>query len=116
MVQLVLRITSGPGGAGRIAEALASLAVPAQAEAGHVQSLVMAEVGEPRRLWYVEVWADQQAVEHRIESSSFSDLISLLETSVEQPLLEVRFVSTVRGLEYVNELRSRLRQSAERFA
>ena len=53
----------------------------------------------------MEDWSTEPALKSHIRSSCFTDLLRLMETAPEAPVLEVRAVCEVHGLEYVEAVR-----------
>ena len=63
------------------------------------------EVGDPDVICYVEEWPDVEGLDEYLRSARFGRMLALMETAVEAPTLEFRFVSKTRGLDYVAEVR-----------
>ena len=59
------------------------------------------DADEPDTLFYIEEWSDRDCLARRIESASFRALLGLMETAIAAPVLEVRDVTRVGGLDYV---------------
>jgi hypothetical protein len=55
---------------------------------------------------YVEGWATEADMRQRVRSSSFTSLLSLMESAHEPPHVQFDFVTTTRGLDFVEEVRS----------
>lgn len=105
MFQLNLRITAQPRRTAEAAKALRSIMVEAQVERGFLASRIYQEVGNPEALCLEEDWSSELALKSHIRSSCFTDLLLLMETSSDSPILEVRSISGVHGLEYVEAVR-----------
>jgi quinol monooxygenase YgiN len=105
MFQLNLRMTARPHQAAEAVKALRSITIAAQVERGFIASRIYQEAGDPEVVCLEEDWASESEMKSHIRSSSFTDLLMLMETAPEAPVLEVRFVSAVRGLEYVEAVR-----------
>ena len=56
---------------------------------------------------YVEQWATEADMRHRVCSERFTSLLAILE-STDDPRVQFDFVTTTRGLEYVAQVRSEL--------
>jgi hypothetical protein len=54
---------------------------------------------------YVEQWATEVDMRHRVRSAGFTPLLAILE-STDDPSVQFDFVTTTRGLDYVAEVRS----------
>ena len=70
---------------------------------GHVELSRDAE--DSSTLIYVEDWENREQLERRIRSERFGALLGLMEACPAAPLLELRFVSDVQGLDYVASVR-----------
>lgn len=103
--QLTLRITARPRRAFEGIRALQSIAGAAQIEHGLLASRVYQATENPEELCLVEDWSSEPALKSHIRSSYFTDLLRLMETAPEAPVLEVRTVSEVQGLDYVEAVR-----------
>lgn len=105
MFQLSLRMTVRPHRATEAIQALRSITIAAQVERGFMESRIYQEAGNPDVLCLEEDWMNEHALKSHIRSSSFTDLLMLMETLPEPPVLEVRPVSEIHGLEYVEAVR-----------
>jgi quinol monooxygenase YgiN len=103
--QVNLKIVARPGRAVGLVEALRSITFAAQAEPGFVSSRIYQEVGIPDAICLEQDWSSEPDLKSHIRSSCFTDLLMLMETAVETPMLEVHSVSEVRGLEFVKMVR-----------
>ena len=54
---------------------------------------------------YLEEWATEGDMRHRVQSPRFTPVLGLLESSQEDPHLQFDFVTMTRGLDYVAEVR-----------
>ena len=104
MIQLELRIVSDPNGVERMSQALYSLMPPVQLDRGCEGSRLYADPGESNSFFYVEEWASQEDLEREMRSERFRRLLSVMESSPVPPVLEFRFVTRTRGLDYVAEV------------
>jgi quinol monooxygenase YgiN len=107
MVQLQLKIVSSPKGERKMFEALDSLVLVAGLDRGCTGCRLFADANDPRLFFYEEDWASREDLEREIRSDRFTRLLSILETAAEKPVLEFRFVSETRGLDYVGEVREK---------
>ncbi len=106
MIHLVLRIIADPKGVQPMIQALRSLMLPIQLDRGCGGCHLYADVGEAGSLLYVEEWATRRDLEREMRSDRFTRMLSVMESSPMAPVLEFRFVSQTRGLEYIAEVRS----------
>ncbi len=86
-------------------KALRSIMLPARAERGFVSSCIYQEVDQPEALCYVEEWASPAQMEDQIRSRRFGRLLAVMETAPRPPVLEIRWMSETRGLDYVGAIR-----------
>jgi quinol monooxygenase YgiN len=105
MFQLNLRMTAQPSRAVEAAKALRYITVEAQVERGYLASRIYQEVGHPEALCLEEDWSSELALKSHIRSSCFTDLLLLMETAPDSPILEIRSISGIHGLEYIEAVR-----------
>jgi quinol monooxygenase YgiN len=86
-------------------KALRSITFAARVEPGFISSRIYQEVGNPDSLCLEHDWSSEPDLKSHIRSSCFTDLLMLMETAVETPMLEVLSVSETRGLEFVEAVR-----------
>jgi quinol monooxygenase YgiN len=86
-------------------KAMRSITIAAQVERGFLASRIYQDVGNAEALCLEEDWSSEPELKSHIRSSCFTDLLLLMETAPEAPVLEVRSVSEVLGLEYVEAVR-----------
>lgn len=103
--QVTLRIAAKPRRSFEAVRALQSIANAAQLDHGFLAARIYQEIGNPEALCLEEDWSSEQALKSHMRSSSFTDLLRLMETAPEAPVLEVRTVHDVQGLEYVEAVR-----------
>ena len=107
MVQLSLRMSTETRSRGNVVRALQSLTMEAQFERGFIDGRIYQNVDDPESLCLEQDWASAGELESHIRSICFSKLLQIIETAVETPVLEVRVISAIRGLEYIDSLRFR---------
>jgi quinol monooxygenase YgiN len=93
----------------RVAAALQSVLQPAQLDRACLHCGVMSTVGAPDHFFYFEEWNSEASLREQLLSQRFTQLLSLMESAAEPPVLEIRMVNDVRGLEYITQLRSEIR-------
>ena len=71
-----------------------------------VGARVCADVENPTVLCYTEDWPTRESLDREIRSIRFTHLLEVMESSVDVPVLEFRFFSEIRGLEYAEEERA----------
>lgn len=107
MVQLTVRIKAEPGRAHDLIEALHMLKRVALRTTGCVCAWCAADVDEAGVFWYSEDWSSHHALEAKVRSDQFGQLLALMESSATRPSLEFRVVGETRGLDYVAAVRER---------
>lgn len=79
--------------------------VSAQVDRGCEHAELARDAEDDSVLIYSEDWADAEQLERRIRSERFISLLGLMEACQSAPRFELRFVSDVRGLDYVASVR-----------
>ena len=105
MFQLNLRMRVRPDHAEEAIRALRFIIIAARAERGFIDSRIFQEAGNPEVICLEEDWSTEPVLKSHMRSSCFTDLLMLMETATEAPVLEVRSVREVYGLEYVEAVR-----------
>jgi quinol monooxygenase YgiN len=103
--QLALRFKTRAGRANEMLQALRSVMLPAEFEAGSLGCQLYAEAGETDSLCYQEDWSTEADLEREIRSARFGRLLAVMETAAGLPRLEVHLVSETRGWDYIRVLR-----------
>jgi quinol monooxygenase YgiN len=105
MFQIHLRMTARPRHAVEAVKALRSITNEAEAERGYLAGRIYQEVENLEALCLEEDWSSEPALQSHIRCRSFTSLLLLMETAAEAPVLEVRSVQAVHGLEYIEAVR-----------
>ena len=63
---------------------------------------------------YLEEWSSERAIRRRVGSDRFTSVLALLESVREPPHVQFDFVSTTRGLDYIEEVRQHGAREAAR--
>jgi quinol monooxygenase YgiN len=105
MVQLVVRLNAAPGRKFQLAEALRRMKHEIHGRRGCIDGHVAADLDEADVLWYCEEWDDLEGLERELRTDRFTQLLALVETAAQPPLMEFRVISETRGLEYVASVR-----------
>ncbi len=100
-----MKIKTAPLRTADLVKALRSLARPAQAEKGLVAWALYLDANDANTVCFEEVWESREDLEKQLVSTRYTHLLGLMESAEEQPTLEFRFITEVRGLEYVAEVR-----------
>ena len=105
MFQISLRMIARPRRSLEAIKALRSIRTAAQTERGFIAGRIYQEVDNPEALCFEQDWSSEQELKSHIRSSCFTDLLMLMETAPEAPVLEVHSVTDTAGLEYVEAVR-----------
>lgn len=101
LVQLHLRLTVAPDRVQDTVQALRAVMAPARFHPECVGVRLAADVENPTVLVYSEDWQALEPLAREFRSPRFARLTQLMESATEPPTLEIRLVSEIRGLEYV---------------
>ena len=105
MVQTVLRLAVDSRHRAEFVQALRAMARSARSERGFLSSRVCHKEDDANVFFYEEEWSTAADVEKQICSSRYTELLALMEAAKAQPRIEFRFISEVRGLEYIEDIR-----------
>jgi hypothetical protein len=106
MVQLYLRLTVAPAHVHETIQTLRAIMALARQRGDCAGARLCADVENPTVLNYAEHWLTSDALNRELQASRFGRLLEVMETSVDPATLEFRFVSDVRGLDYVEAQRA----------
>jgi quinol monooxygenase YgiN len=112
MVQLVLKLRVTPGKVSDVIRALRAVALAGQLNRGGVRAQASCDVADPDTVHYLEEWQTPDDAAREVRSARFGRLLELMETAVEPPELQFQFITGVRGLDYVAEVRGNQHPSA----
>ncbi len=102
MVQLTVRLTVPPERIQEITQALRVVLSRARVDRGCAGVHLSADVENPTILYYDEDWCSEALMEREINSSRFTRLMEVMESSTAPPVVEFRVFQEVRGLEYAD--------------
>ena len=106
MIQVTVCMAAQAGCANLLVEALLPLMHRAMQCAAVSGAHVWADVEQAGVFWYHEDWRDSHALEARVRSEHFSQLLALMETSARPPVIGVPDHRVLRGLDYVAAVRA----------
>jgi quinol monooxygenase YgiN len=106
MVELLVRLTAAPGRSPELIQALRSVMRGLQSQGVYQAARAASDVDDQDVVWYCEEWADIDDFERHLQSEPFARLLSVIETAATAPLIQCRFVSETRGLEYLAAARA----------
>src|SRR5271167_899699 len=105
MFQISLRMIARPGRSSEAIEALRSIRVVSRMDRGFLEGRIYQDVDNPDALCFEQDWSSEPELKSHIRSSCFTDLLMLMETSPEAPLLEIHSVRDVFGINYIEAVR-----------
>jgi len=85
---------------------LHSLAAQTRPMRGCIRCSVSTEIGNRGTVRYTEEWQTENDLRRRVQSATFSDLVSLIEDATDPPRIEFTLAHETRGLDYVEEVRA----------
>jgi quinol monooxygenase YgiN len=88
-----------------MAQALRLVMRSARTDRGCERSDLYCEPDNPNAFCYEEDWSTVKDMDRQIRSERFTQILSVIETAAEPPVLEFRFFSGTRGLEYAAVVR-----------
>jgi quinol monooxygenase YgiN len=104
MVRLAVALRGSARHAQELVETFRFLIVSTRLEPGCLGCSAWAD--PDATVHYVEEWTTEPEMRRRVRSAGFTSLLAVLESAREPPCIEFQFVSTTRGLDYVEEARS----------
>jgi quinol monooxygenase YgiN len=106
MVRLKVSFAASPGYSPRILDALRFLIGETRLEDGCVTCAAWSD-GDST-VQYLEEWASEATMRRRVQSDAFTSLLSVMEAASRAPHVQFEFNATVRGLDYIAEVRRQL--------
>jgi quinol monooxygenase YgiN len=109
--QMVLErvsVVADPSKIDQICDAFRSLIGPAQAQRGCLRCELYTGWPGPSTVLVESLWKTREDLVRHLQCDQYKSFLQLVETSVEEPLIEFIFVSRREGLEIVEEARKRL--------
>jgi quinol monooxygenase YgiN len=103
MVRLTVLLKAPPRTAQELVEAFRFLMVSTRLEPGCVDCSAWADPDSI--VHYTEEWTTEASMRERVRSDRFTSLLSVLEQAHEPPRVQFDFVTSTRGLDYVEEIR-----------
>lgn len=90
-----------------VVDALRSVMRSVRLDSACLCAQILADPDSPEAINYVEEWPTEVALESRVGSPQFGTLLALMEAVPSPPTLEFRVIDEIRGLEFVETVRSR---------
>jgi quinol monooxygenase YgiN len=87
-------------------EALRHISFASRMDRGFIEDRIYRDVDNPDALWFLQTWSSELELKSHIRSSCFTNLLLLMETSPEAPLLEIFSITNVSGMKYIEKIRS----------
>ncbi len=92
-----------------ITMALHSVAAETRAMHGCAGCSVSADISNRGMVSYSEEWLTEDDLRLRLQSETFSQLVTLIEDAAQPPRVEFRLVHQTRGLDFAEEVRASIR-------
>lgn len=89
-----------------LVRALNALMNSARAESGLLNCKLYRQVDNENTLCYVEDWQTVNDLEYQIRSNRYTQLLALMETATELPVIEFHTISQTQGLSYLQAVRN----------
>ena len=86
--------------------ALHSVAAETRATPGCIGCSVATDISKRATVRYVEEWLTEDDLRGRMQSDTFSDLITLIEDATQPPRIEFELAHGTRGPDFVAEVRA----------
>jgi quinol monooxygenase YgiN len=101
VVQLMAKLIAPNEGVHELVRALRAVMWGARQARGCSFASVYCSGIEAQSVAYVEEWDDAHELRRQFGSERFTQLLALLETAAERPVVEFRVISATYGLEYI---------------
>jgi quinol monooxygenase YgiN len=105
VILVTLNLAPPPGGRQEMIDVFWLIMGPVQAQPGCLCCSLYQEVGEGDHLLYMEAWDTQEQLERHMRSARYERLLSVMDSSIKQPVLRYQTISAVKGLEYLEAVR-----------
>lgn len=105
MVKVFLRLVVHPRRTAEIIQTLRSLMLPLHAAPGFIACDLYADAAAHNALCYAEEWRTTEDLDRQIRSNHFTRLLALMEEAAERPDLRFYWITEVKGLEYLEQVR-----------
>jgi quinol monooxygenase YgiN len=104
MVRMTLALKSSERSAKDLVDAFRFLMVTTRLEPGCLGCSAWAE--PDASVHYIEEWKTEGDMRRRVQSQPFTSVLGLVESVREPPHFQFDFVSSIRGLDYIEEVRA----------
>ena len=84
-----------------VLQALRLLMRPARSQKGFIACELDLEADDANVVRYEERWSTREDLEAQLRSPRYTQLLAVMESATERPMLEFQFVNETRGLDYV---------------
>jgi quinol monooxygenase YgiN len=104
MVRMTLTLKSTARSAKDLVDAFRFLMVTTRLEPGCIRCSAWSEPDST--VHYLEEWKTEGDMRRRVQSQPFTSVLGLVESVREPPHVQFDFVSSIRGLDYIEEVRA----------
>jgi quinol monooxygenase YgiN len=105
MIQTRLTIFAQPNQREELIRSLLTLIESSQLDAGCVTCRLYADIADPDALTLIEEWATRADMERRLRSTSYGQLLQLMEVSRQPPETVFHTITETSGMETIRGVR-----------
>jgi len=89
-----------------VRQALVAWRNPVTVEQGCLGCRILQESGDSRSIWYIAEWASEDDLLRHLREDHYKQLLNLMETACQPPLIQFHRVVETAGLELVEQARN----------
>ena len=105
MILVTLTLTPAAGRRQEMIDVFWLIIGPIRAQPGCLSCGLFQEIGNGDQLLYMEAWETKEQLERHMRSGRYERVLAVMDASVQQPVLQYRTISAVKGLEYLEAVR-----------
>jgi quinol monooxygenase YgiN len=105
MILVTLTLAPPPGARQEMIDVFWLIIGPIRAQPGCLTCGLYQEIGNGDQLLYMEAWETKEQLERHMRSGRYERVLAAMDASVQQPVLQYRTISAVKGLEYLEAVR-----------
>jgi quinol monooxygenase YgiN len=105
MILVTLTLAPPPGARQEMIDVFWLIIGPIRAQPGCLSCGLYQEIGNGDQLLYMEAWETKEQLERHMRSGRYERVLAVMDASVQQPVLQYRTISAVKGLEYLESVR-----------
>jgi len=105
VILVTLTLAPPPGARQEIIDVIWLIIGPIRAQPGCLSCGLYQEIGNGDQLLYMEAWETKEQLERHMRSGRYDRVLAVMDASLQQPVLQYRTISAVKGLEYLEAVR-----------